>query len=448
MADSVLIIDDDADVLRSIGSYFEQLGYEVSRELNGEAGLSTYDRLRPEVVVVDLGLPGMDGLEVLVRLKERNAAVILLTGQGDVETAVRAMQMGAENFLVKPIDMAHLVAAVGRVADKVRLRRLNEMLLLHAVPGEGLEHLGSSPAMKDLARQLGLLAHSDRTSVLLLGENGVGKSWVASMIHKLSPRNKFPFVQLHCGGTNVAALETELFGQENSGTGAGAERREGLLELAGGGTVFLEEIGGLPPELQPRLLKVLETRAFRRVGGVRDIAVDVRLVASSSRDLAAEVESAGFNEDLYYRLSVMPITLPPMRDRPREDRLSVLLHLFNELQAEAAGGPQSIGQEALERLLAYAWPGNIREMRNVLERSLILARGQQFVNVEHLPGEFRARPGVGDRRHTPQTLDELERQHIERTLRHHNGNRTRAAHELGISRATLINKIKRYSIQL
>ncbi len=448
MADSVLIIDDDADVLRSIGGYFEQLGYEVSRELTGEAGLSTYDRLHPEVVVVDLRLPGMDGLEVLVRLRERNAAVILLTGLGDVETAVNAMQMGAENFLVKPIDMAHLVAAVGRVADKVRLRRLNELLLLQSVPGEGLDHLGQSAAMKDLARQLGLLAQSDRTSVLLRGETGVGKSWVASLIHKLSPRSRAPFVQLNCKGTASAALDAELFGQESGGAGDAVVRKQGILELANGGTVFLQEIGGLPAELQPRLLKVLETKAFRRVGGTRDIPVDIRLVASTSHDLAAEVESGNFREDLYYRLSVMPIVLPPMRERVREDRLSVLLHLYNELQSDMTGGPASIGQEALERLLTYPWPGNIREMRNVLERGLILARGQPFLNVEHLPGEFRARPGVGDRRHTPQTLDELERQHIERTLRHHNGNRTRAAHELGISRATLINKIKRYAILL
>ncbi len=448
MADSVLLIDDEVEVLRSIGNYFERLGYEVARELSGEDGLSTYDRLRPEVVVLDLDLPGMNGLEVLERLHERNAGVILLTGDSDVSTAVKAMQLGAENFLTKPVDMAHLVAATARVADKVRLRRLNERLLLQAIPSDGLEVLGESPPMRELAKQIALLAQSDRTTALLQGETGSGKAWMASLIHKLSPRSRAPFIQSSCSGAEVSALDSELFGHETGAIPDARERALGLFELADGGTVFLEEIGDLPVELQPKLLKVLEAKSFRRLGGTRELSVDVRLVASTSRDLTVEVETGRFREDLYYRLSVMPIQLPTLKERSREDRLAILLRLLNELQVEVPGGPQAIGPEALDRLLAYPWPGNVREMRNVLERALILARGQPLIGLEHLPGEFRARPGLGDRRHTPQTMDELERQHIERTLRHHAGNRTRSAQELGISRATLINKIKRYAIQL
>jgi DNA-binding NtrC family response regulator len=245
----------------------------------------------------------------------------------------------------------------------------------------------------------------------------------------------------------VAALDSAIFGHEKGATPEATERMRGLLEVAEGGTVYLEEVGELPVELQPKLLKVLEARTFRRVGGTRDVPADVRLIVATSHDLAAEIESGRLREDLYYRLSVMPIELPPLRDRSRDDRLALVLRIFNELQREVSGGPASISPEALERLLGYGWPGNIREMRNVLERALILACGQLAIGVEHLPGEFRARPGIGDRRHTPMTIDELERQHIERTLRHHSGNRTRAAQELGISRATLINKIKRYAIQ-
>ncbi len=448
MADSVLLIDDDADVLRSLGGYFEQLGYEVSRELSGEDGLATYDRLRPEVVVLDLRLPGMDGLEVLERLKERNAAVILLTGAADVATAVKAMQLGAENFLSKPVDMAHLVAATARVADKVRLRRLNERLLLNTLPTDGLEALGTSPAMRDLQRQLGLLAQNERTTVLLRGEPGVGKSWLASLLHRLSPRSGHPFVQLSCWGLPVGTLDAELFGAEKGAVEGAMERRRGLFEIADGGTVYLQEVGDLPLELQPKLLKALETRSFRRVGGTREVEVDVRLIAATTRNLAADVEAGRFREDLQYRLNVMPIELPPLRDRTREDKLLLINRLLNDLQRHVTGGPAAIGSEALERLLSYAWPGNVREMRNVIERSLILANGQAAVGVEHLPSEFRARPGFGDRRHTPMTVDELERGHIERTLRYHNGNRTRAAQELAISRATLINKIKRYAIPL
>ena len=446
MADSVLLIDDDVDVLRSIGNHFERLGYEVIRELTGEAGLATFERLRPEVVILDLRLRGMDGIQVLEQLRQRDAAVILLAGAGDSASAVRAMQLGAENFLLKPVDMAHLAAATARVADKVRLQRLNRTLHTRSAAGTGLDVLGDSPAMRELAQQVGLLAQSDRTTVLLSGESGTGKGWVARLIHDLSPRGREPFVEVTCSGFDATALDSELFGHEKGAFAEARERRQGLAEVADRGTVLLDEIGDLPPELQPKLLKLLETRAFRRLGGTREITVDVRLIASTSRDLAAEVESGRFREDLYYRLSVMPLRLPPLRDRTREDRQLLIGRLLTDLRRAIPDGPASANAEALERLLAYPWPGNVREMRNVLERALILGRDQPAISVEHLPGEFRARPGVGDRRHTPISLDELERQHIERTLKHHAGNRTRAAAELGISRATLINKIKRYTI--
>jgi two-component system response regulator AtoC len=446
MADTVLLIDDDVDVLRAIGNYFERMGYEVIRELSGEAGLATYDRLRPEVVILDLRLPGMDGMEVLEQLRQRDAAVLLLTAQADVPTAVRAMQLGAENFLTKPVDMEHLAAATARVADKVRLRRVNEALLDQSAPGHGLESLGASSAMQDFAHQVALLAQSERTTVLLTGESGTGKGWVARLIHELGPRAREPFVEVNCAGLNATFLDSELFGHEKGAFTDAKDRKQGLFEIADKGTIFLDEIGDLAPELQPKLLKVLETKTFRRLGGTREITVDVRLIAATNKDLQAEVEAGNFREDLYYRLSVMPLMLPAVRERAREDRLALLTRLLTDLRKELPDSPLQLSTEALERLLAYAWPGNVREMRNVLERALILGRGQTAINVEHLPGEFRARPGVGDRRHTPLSLDDLERQHIERTLKHHQGNRTRAAAELGISRATLINKIKRYTI--
>ena len=445
MADSVLLIDDDVDVLRAIGNAFERLGYEVTRELSGEAGLATFDRQRPEVVILDLRLPGMDGMEVLEALRKRGAAVILLTGQSDVETAVRAMQLGAENFLTKPVDITHLAAAAARVADKVRLRRVNETLL-HGTSGRGLESLGSSGQMQDFAHQVSLLAQSDRTTVLLTGESGTGKGWVARMIHDLSPRAKEPFVEVNAAGLNSTFLDSELFGHEKGAFTDAKDRKQGLFEIADRGTIFLDEIGDLVPELQPKLLKVLETKTFRRLGGTRELTVDVRLIAATNRNLQAEVERGRFREDLYYRLSVMPLMLPAVRDRTREDRMSLVTRILGDLRKELPDGPPALSSEVVERLLAYLWPGNVREMRNVLERALILGRGQPAVSVEHLPGEFRARPGVGDRRHTPLSLDDLERQHIDRTLKHHGGNRTRAAAELGISRATLINKIKRYNL--
>jgi DNA-binding NtrC family response regulator len=446
MADSVLLIDDDVEVLRSIGNYFERLGHEVTRELSGEAGLATFDRVRPEVVILDLRLPGMDGMEVLEHLRQRGAAVILLTGDSDVGTAVRAMQLGAENFLTKPVDMAHLAAATARVADKVRLRRVNQTLLVQSTPERGLESLGASGQMQEFAHQVALLAQSERTTVLLTGESGTGKGWVARMIHDLSPRRAEPFIEVNCAGLNSTFLDSELFGHEKGAFTDAKDRKQGLFEIADKGTIFLDEIGDLAPELQPKLLKVLETKTFRRLGGTRELTVDVRLVAATNRNLHADVESGRFREDLYYRLSVMPLMLPAVRDRTREDRLALITRILGDLRKELPNGPASVATEAMERLLSYGWPGNVREMRNVLERALILGRGQAMIGVEHLPGEFRARPGVGDRRHTPLSLDDLERQHIDRTLKHHGGNRTRAAAELGISRATLINKIKRYNL--
>ena len=446
MSDSVLLIDDDVDVLRAIGSYLERLGFEVTRELSAEAGLATFDRDRPEVVVLDLNLPGMDGMEALEHLSRRQACVLLLTAQNDVPTAVKAMQLGAENFLTKPVDMAHLAAAVARAADKVRLRRLATTLMAQSASDDAVDALGSSAGMQELAHQVRLLAQSDRTTVLLTGETGTGKGWVARHIHDLSPRSEQAFVEVNCAGLAPSQLDSELFGHERGAFADAPERTPGLVEIAERGTLFIDEVAELPAELQPKLLKFLETRGFRRLGGTREHTADVRLIAATSRSLADEVEAGRFREDLYYRLSVMPLTLPPVRERAREDRLSLLTRLVAGLRSELPDAPSSVAPDALDRLLGYAWPGNVREMRNVLERALILARGSQQVGVEHLPAELRARAGAGDRRHTPLSLDDLERQHIERTLRHHSGNRTRAALELGISRATLINKIKRYNL--
>lgn len=447
MPDMILLIDDDADVLRTIGNFFEKLGAEVARELTGEAGLETFDRLRPEVVVLDLGLPGMDGSEVLDRLMERGASVVMLTGTADVPTAVNAMRRGAENFLTKPVDLEHLRAVVGRVAEKARLRRVNRMLVAQEVSGYDPDSLGHSAVMQELARQIALLARSDKTAVLLVGEVGTGKGYVARMIHNLGPRSQYPFVEV-TAGVNPLKLESELFGNDPGASGDMDERNQGVLELSDRGTIFLDDIGRLALELQSRILKLLETGSFRRMGGSRDIPVDVRIIAGTSMDIAGEVEAGNFREDLYYRLSVMPLHIPPVRDRSEEDQLELINALMHDLRSVVSGGPERISVDAMERLLGYNWPGNIRGMRNVLERALILARGKPEVMVEHLPGELRARSGPGDRRHMPLSMDELEHQHIERTLRHHNGNRTRAAAELGISRATLINKIKRYEIPL
>ena len=447
MADTLLLVDDDANVLRAVGDYFERIGYEVWRESSGEPGIATFRRVRPDVVLLDLHLPDASGLVVLERLRRENAAVILLTEQGDIETAVKAMQLGAENFLTKPVDMTLLAAAIARVVEKVRLSRQNARLRALDHEGQGVGSLGVSPTMRELGRQIELLAASDRSTVLLQGESGTGKGWAARVIHNLSPRSGGPFVEVNCGGLSATFLDSELFGHEKGAYTDAKERKIGLFELADGGTIFLDEIGELALELQPKLLKVLETKKFRRLGGTRELAVDVRLVTATNRDLVRDVETNRFREDLYYRLNIMPLVLPPVRDRSREDRLDLITRLLSDLRAQLPGCPAECSSDVIERLLAAPWPGNVREMRNVLERAMILARGQPTIGFEHLPPDLRQRSPT-DRRYQAQSLSEIERQHIERTLRHHGGNRTRAAIELGISRATLINKIKLYALPL
>ncbi|HEV8355423.1 MAG TPA: sigma-54 dependent transcriptional regulator [Gemmatimonadales bacterium] len=445
MTDSVLLLHDDPSLLRSIGARFEQAGCEVHRELNVETGVATLDRTRPDVVCMAIhlarGVP-----ELVRRLAAREAPVIAFGDRPDPVEAAAVLLAGASRVADTAADLDLLLTLAQRGAAEGRERRVADALIRSGSPRFGADSLGSSTGMRQLAQQIGLLAQSERTTLLLMGETGVGKAWAARTIHDLSVRAGKPFFEIQLGGRNPTYLESQVFGHEKGAFVEATERRRGLLELADGGTLLLREIADLPAELQPKLLRVLETRTFRRVGGTQDINVDTRLMVTTRRELGQAVEAEKFRQDLYYRLSVMPLALPALRERTPEDRQLLLTAIHGALQPLYPEGPQAISVEAADRFLTYAWPGNVREMEQVLERSLIIARGQVTINVEHLPGEFRARPGLGDRRHTPMSLDVLEHQHIERTLRYHGGNRTRAARELGISRATLINKIKVYSI--
>lgn len=442
MADAILLIDDDAAILRALGAFFEARGWETYRELTGEAGVETAERTQPEVVLLDLRLPGIDGLEVLDRLRGSDAAVIIMSGEGDIASAVEAMRLGAETFLVKPMDLPHLQATVERAAEKVKLRRLNRTLVGQG--GSDLEALGTSPAMRELRRQLPLLARTDRTALLVTGEPGTGKRTIARLLHDLSPRSDAPCLETAAGTDDPSALEATLFGIEAGHDGTIA--REGLVELADGGSLIVTQIGEAPLGVQGELARMLENRSIRRRGGAREVPVDVRLIATTSASLGDAVAAGTLREDLWHRLNVLPLVVPPLRDRSRDDILALLKRTVREFAPGLPGAPVRFSEEALERLLNHAWPGNLREMRNLVERALLVARGGEQIGIEHLPGEFRARPGPFDRRHTPLTMDEVERMHIERTLKFHAGNRTRAAEELGISRATLIAKIKKYAI--
>ncbi|MGE0441107.1 MAG: sigma 54-interacting transcriptional regulator [Gemmatimonadales bacterium] len=443
MTDSILLVHDDPSVLRAIGARFEETGHEVIRELSIEAGVATLSRIKPDAVLLALSL--FDA-PVIAALSGGEAPVLLFGDRPPAEAAADAIKAGAAQVIDTAADPGVLLTAAAAAARTTRTRRVMGALLDATTPRGGLAALGSSTPMKQLAQQISLLAQSDRTTLLLSGEFGVGKAWIGRLIHELGARAGKPFFEVRLTAHNPAYLESLLFGHERGVFVEATERRRGLLELADGGTVLLREIGDLPAEIQPKLLRVLETKSFRRVGGNEDISVDTRLMVTTRRNLSEDVEAERFREDLFYRLSVMPLALPPLRDRGQDDRLALFNEVHERLRRDIPDGPAMLAPETVDRFLAYSWPGNIREVQNVLERSLLVAKGQPAIAVEHLPGEFRARSGLGDRRHTPMTLEALEHQHIDRTLRFHGGNRTRAAKELGISRATLINKIKLYNI--
>ena len=445
---SVLIVDDERPITDAFAAFFERHGnHTVTCAYTGADAIAAFEASRPDLVLLDLRLPDMTGFDVYARIREHSPAVIMISGHGDIPLAVQALQSGAENFLTKPVELPHLEVAAERAFEKVRLRQLNQYLSERRSGGVTATFaLGRSPVMRDLSAQVELLAASDRTTVLLLGESGAGKGRVAELIHAHSPRRTQAFVEVNCAALTADALDVTLFGQDTVTHGAGGGSRAGLFEVAAGGTLFLDEIGEVGTHLQARLLRVLEGKASRRVGGTREIAANVRIIAATNRDLVTEVNEGRFREDLYYRLSVMPLYLPPLRARSREDLVELIGRIVDDLRPHLRAAPHAISDEALDRLLRHAWPGNIRELRNVLERAMIVGRGMAHIDAQHLPAEVRDSSAPSTDHHVPRTLEEIERSHIERTLRAHNANRTHASRELGISRATLIKKIKEYGI--
>ena len=449
MSRSILLVDDDNEILTVLSKFFERKGWQVTRAADAATAVDLYDRDQSDLVLLDVNIPGsIGGLRILevLRTRDPDAAVIMLTGQADLQTAVEAMQLGAENFLPKPVDLAHLEAAAERAHEKVELRRRNRFFAEKQQQNAGIESLGNSPIMREIERQLLLLADSDATA-LLLGETGTGKGWVANLLHRLSKRSSGPFVDINCAGLSATFLDSELFGHEKGAFTDAKEQKRGLFEVADGGTLFLDEIGDLNAELQPKLLKALESRKFRRLGGTREIEVDVRLIAATNHDLAERVKEGKFREDLYYRLAVLPIKLPPLRERGRDAIADLALRMLHDLRRAMGRGPSTISPEAMRLLASYRWPGNIRELRNLLERVALLAGSAPEVLPGHLPPELFPASTTATSTTDPQlSLEEVEKQHIVRALAFHGGNRSRTAKSLGISRATLYEKLHKYGL--
>jgi DNA-binding NtrC family response regulator len=445
---TLLLVDDEKNTREGLARALKR-HYQVLLADSGETALRLLEHQPVDIVLSDVRMPGMDGLTLLPRLLARTPPplVILLTAYGSVDLAVEAMKRGAYDFLTKPVNLDRLEIVLKRALHGRALEAENQELRGKLNDPPGLENLiGRSAGMEEVLALVRQVAPT-RATVLVTGESGTGKELVARALHTLSPRAAAPFIALHCAALSEGLLESELFGHEKGAFTGASERRRGRFELADGGTLFLDEVGEVPASTQVKLLRVLEERKFERVGGSQTLEVDVRLVAATNRDLKAMVAAGDFREDLYFRLNVVEIRLPPLRQRT-EDIPLLVEHYRQRFAADNGRAVEGLTPDALEALLAYPWPGNIRELRNVVERMVVLSRGPRLT-LRDVPAEIRDALPTRAAGLAPaeRTLRGAERVAIERALQDHDGNRVRAAEELRISRRTLHRKIREYGIR-
>ncbi|MBI4509956.1 MAG: sigma-54-dependent Fis family transcriptional regulator [Deltaproteobacteria bacterium] len=438
----ILVVDDEAGIRSFLSGALAAVGHDVDEAADGEEALRRLAAKACHLVITDLRMPRLDGMALLARLRAEapEVEVIVLTAHGTVETAVQAMKLGAFDYLEKPISgPTELRLLVERALERHRLHAAREAAARPKEDEARLSH--GAKAMEAVVLTLRRVAATD-TTVLLLGESGTGKEVAASAVHRMSPRSQGPFVAVNCAALAETLLESELFGHERGAFTGATTRRRGRLELAEGGTFFLDEIGELKPPLQAKLLRVLQERRFERVGGNQVVACDVRWIAATNRDLGAMMRRGDFREDLYHRLAVFPLRLPPLRER-REEIAPLARDLLARISASLGRPAISLHPDAVAVLERHGWPGNVRELANVLERAAILTDGTE-VRPEHLwlePSGVAAVPADGGT-----TMADLEREAIRRTLAEHGGNRRRAAAALGIGLRTLYEKLRRYGI--
>lgn len=449
MRTTLLLVEDDRDLATALQSILEQEGHAVEVAGSLAEARATLDERLPEILLLDLGLPDGSGLDLLdeIRATDEVLGVIVLTGSSNPEIVVECMKRGADHFLPKPVHRLLIVETVARVIREVEHRRHIEVYRTRVASGHDAADtrlagvIGSSAVMERVRRQIIQVAKTG-ASVILLGESGTGKGMLARHIHRLSPRASGPFVDVNCAAIQAQLVESEIFGHEKGAFTGAVDRKPGLLEVAHGGTLFLDEVADLEPAAQAKLLKAVEERVFRRVGGVRTLSVDVRLLAATHHDLAARVDDGTFRSDLYYRLNVFPIQLPPLRERPG-DACELADHFIRTLNPILGSSVTSIDEKVLDVLERYPWPGNVRELHNVVERAMILAlKGP--LGLDHLPRNMldgHGAPGV------LRTLAEVEREHIEQVLEATGHNIKRSAAVLGISRSTLYAKLDRYRLR-
>lgn len=471
---TVLVVDDERNLARAIKAYLAENGYETEVAYDAESALPLLGTLRPDVVITDVRLPGMNGIELLKRIREFDPgiSIVVMTAHGSIEGAVEAVKLGAFDYVKKPIDLEELRLLADRARENALLRQELSYYRKRGVSREEpfADVMGSSPVMREVLDQARQIAALDETPpVLITGETGTGKGLVARTIHASSTRSSQPFIDVNCTAIPASLMEAELFGHERGAFTDAKQSRVGLFEAAEGGFIFLDEIGDLELALQGKLLRAIEDRVVRRVGGVRDRKIDVRILSATNRDLEREVERERFRRDLFFRLAVIPLRLPPLRERG-DDVLLLAEHYLKRFSAKYGKDVRRISAAAEQLMAGYPWPGNVRELSHVIERAVLWSKGPE-IGVDHLsltrPVEeggqaARRQSGQAPAEHADPgeragntserlaasglTLDEVERNMLEQALRDTAGNQTRAAQQLGISRDTLRYRMKKYGL--
>jgi DNA-binding NtrC family response regulator len=448
----VLVVDDDATARRMLDVRMRALGCQVAMAETGREALATIERDLPAVILLDLQMPEMDGMEVLRSLNREGVEVptIVITAHGTIETAVEAMKEGAVDFILKPFDPQYLEIAVRRALERRQLLDSNR-LFREALAARSSTILGESPLIQGAVRTAQRAAGTNST-VLLLGESGTGKEVFAHTIHQWSPRHDRPFVVVNCVALSEHLLESELFGHEKGAFTGAHQAKKGKFEAAHGGTVFLDEIGDMPPSLQTKLLRVLHDHEFERVGGSRPISTDIRVLAATNRDLDEAVKAGRFRADLFYRLNVIRIVLPPLRDR-REDIPALAQHFRARYAAETKRPVRRISAEAMDFLCRQDWPGNVRELANTIERAVVLCSGETITPADlalpgaHSPSAAQDPFPAGEADGFHDQINHYRRQVLLTALRRTNGNQTQAAKRLGIRRTSFLRLLRKLNIR-
>ncbi|NIR47492.1 sigma-54-dependent Fis family transcriptional regulator [candidate division KSB1 bacterium] len=452
---NILIIEDNKDLCQTLADVLRKEGHKIRTSFAGEHSLSILKKDIIDLVLLDIKLPDYNGIDILRTVKEMDPdiLVIVITALTDAKPAVDAMKMGAYDYLMKPFELDELKLVVAKALETQELKReVTRLKHQHREHFPDTDLYGNSKPMRELKKLIKIVADTPKTSVLIQGESGTGKELVANAIHDLSSRADKPLIKINCSAIPENLLESELFGHEKGAFTDAKNLKKGIFETANNGTIFLDEISSMQMSIQPKFLRVLETQSFRRIGGTSDITIDVRIIAATNRNLEECVEQQTFREDLYYRLKVMVINIPPLRERP-EDILPLAMLFIDRNNKDFGKETKGISKEAQERLIKYHWPGNVRELKNVIERAVILCNEAEL-QADHLPLEIQdgySRLGSTSEFSPPslsygESLEDMEKRHIMNILKKYDGNKSKTARVLNISRSTLREKMKNYGI--